>query len=632
MRVTQATPPSSWRSRNERRRPAAARDLGPPPRAALRAAVQGEGLRRQARRRAARGARRAPRRARADRGADPPRRARRAGARRRCAGERAPAGARRRAALRRRPARHRRRGARGGDAGSQRRRQHVPPRHLSHARRAGRRRLGRRRRPGARAPAAAGRRRRRGGRLRSRRRRGGRRRLRARAPARRRVPARREPARRRRGGQPAQLQRRRRGGGDRRRARRRQAHPAHRRAGDPPPAERRAGAGLVHRPRRPRRAAPARRALRRHGAEDGGRRDGAARRRAARAPGVVARARLAAARAVHQRGLGHAGGAGARRALRRRDRGRAGDHRVMDEGDLLALHRRLVAMPSVSGQEATLAGWLEDLFWERGLRPLRLGDTLLVIAGDDAAAGAADLPAPRPLLLLDTHLDTVPPAPGWTRDPFTPESVDGRVFGLGSNDAKASVAAMTAAFLALARTQLPFALGLALVEAEETRGTGTKRALEDLASRGVPLLGAVFGEPTRLDVAVAQKGLLLLELEARGESCHAANADALGVPNAALVLARDLLALAGAELAPRHARLGATTVQPTVLRAGEARNVVPAQASAVLDVRTTPAMSHGDVVARVRERVASDVRVLSDRLEPRETDEGALVVRAARAA
>jgi len=304
----------------------------------------------------------------------------------------------------------------------------------------------------------------------------------------------------------------------------------------------------------------------------------------------------------------------------------------MDEGDLLALHRRLVAMPSVSGQEATLAGWLEDLFWERGLRPLRLGDTLLVIAGDDAAAGAADLPAPRPLLLLDTHLDTVPPAPGWTRDPFTPESVDGRVFGLGSNDAKASVAAMTAAFLALARTQLPFALGLALVEAEETRGTGTKRALEDLASRGVPLLGAVFGEPTRLDVAVAQKGLLLLELEARGESCHAANADALGVPNAALVLARDLLALAGAELAPRHARLGATTVQPTVLRAGEARNVVPAQASAVLDVRTTPAMSHGDVVARVRERVASDVRVLSDRLEPRETDEGALVVRAARAA
>src|SRR5205814_1314650 len=112
----------------------------------------------------------------------------------------------------------------------------------------------------------------------------------------------------------------------------------------------------------------------------------------------------------------------------------------------------------------------------------------------------------------------------------------------------------------------------------------------------------------------------------------AAHADALGAQNAALVLARDLLALASVELAPPHPRLGATTVQPTVVRAGSARNVVPAEASAVLDVRTTPAASHGELVSRVRERVRSEVRVLSDRLEPRETAEGALVVRAARAA
>jgi acetylornithine deacetylase len=299
---------------------------------------------------------------------------------------------------------------------------------------------------------------------------------------------------------------------------------------------------------------------------------------------------------------------------------------MLSASDLLALHRQLVAIPSVSGGEASLAGFLENFLWERGVGPRRLGDTLLAVVGEPDGGDEAEQ---RPLLLLDTHLDTVPPGEGWSRDPFTPEVVDGRVHGLGSNDAKASVAAMTAAFLALAGERLPFALGLALVEGEETRGTGTQRVLGDLAERRVPLLGAVFGEPTSLDVSTAQKGLLVLELVACGHGCHAAHAATLGGENAALVLARDLLSLAAAELAPRHARLGPTTLQPTVVRAGNARNVVPGEATAVLDVRTTPAASHDEVVARVRAKVASEVRVLSKRLEPRETSEDALVVRAA---
>jgi acetylornithine deacetylase len=104
------------------------------------------------------------------------------------------------------------------------------------------------------------------------------------------------------------------------------------------------------------------------------------------------------------------------------------------------------------------------------------------------------------------------------------------------------------------------------------------------------------------------------------------------VDNAAVVLARDLVSLAEMDLAPRHPRLGPTTVQPTVVRAGNARNVVPGEATAVLDVRTTPAASHDEVVARVKGGVASEVRVLSSRLVPRETAEDALVVRAAVAA
>jgi acetylornithine deacetylase len=304
----------------------------------------------------------------------------------------------------------------------------------------------------------------------------------------------------------------------------------------------------------------------------------------------------------------------------------------MERAELLALHRQLVAIPSVSGSEAGVCGWLENLLWERGeahgVRPRRLGDTLLAVAGDRYGQSKSGGER-RPLLLLDTHLDTVPPGEGWSRDPFSAEVVDGRVYGLGSNDAKASVAAMTAAFLALAGERLPFDLGLALVEGEETRGTGTQRVLAELAEQRVQLLGAVFGEPTGLDIATSQKGLLVLELVACGQGCHAAHAATLQAENAALVLARDLLTLAAAELAPHHARLGATTLQPTVVRAGNARNVVPGEATAVLDVRTTPAASHEEVVAQVRARVASEVRVLSSRLEPRETAEDALVVQAA---
>jgi acetylornithine deacetylase len=287
---------------------------------------------------------------------------------------------------------------------------------------------------------------------------------------------------------------------------------------------------------------------------------------------------------------------------------------------LLALHRELVATPSVSGEEGAIADLLAVRLAAAGVRAERLGHSLLALAGKG------------PVLLLDTHLDTVPPGPGWTRDPFAAAVEEGRVHGLGSNDAKAAAAAMTAAFLALAGEPLPFALGLALVEGEETRGTGTQRVLAELAARGRPLLAAVVGEPTGLDVAVAQKGLLLLELVARGEACHAAHATALGARNAAVVLARDIVALAQAEVAPAHALLGPTTVQPTVVRAGETRNVVPAEARAVLDVRTTPAASHAAVTARVRELVTSEVEVRSERLVPRQTGEGSWLVRAARAA
>jgi acetylornithine deacetylase len=296
---------------------------------------------------------------------------------------------------------------------------------------------------------------------------------------------------------------------------------------------------------------------------------------------------------------------------------------MLPEREVLALHREIVEIPSVSGSEGDLADFLERKLRRYKARPERVGNSLLALVGEG------------PVLLLDTHLDTVPPAPGWTRDPWKvepPSPETGRIHGLGSNDAKAAVAGMIAAFLAFQNVPLPFTLALALVEGEETKGTGTQAVLEELSRRGLSVEGAVIGEPTGLDLAVAQKGLMVLELMARGTACHAAHAAALGAVNAARRLARDLVALEGIDFGPPHAHLGPITLEPTQVKAGTARNVVPGEATAILDVRTTPALPREEIVRRIRQAVEGEVRVLSDRLLPKETPLEIPLIEAARRA
>lgn len=288
---------------------------------------------------------------------------------------------------------------------------------------------------------------------------------------------------------------------------------------------------------------------------------------------------------------------------------------------LVGLHARLVATRSVSGEEAAIADWLAAELAARGVVAERLGNSLLAFGGRP--------PGAAPLVVLNSHLDTVPAAPGWTRDPWLVEEIDGRIYGLGANDAKASVAAMTHAFLGLPE-DLPCTVALALAEGEETRGIGSERLAGELKARGLEPAAVIVGEPTRLDLAIAQKGLLILELVASGEAAHAAHARRLGVKNAVRALARDILALENVDLGADHPQLGPVTCEPTVLKGGTARNVVPAEASVVLDVRTTPGEEHAATVERLRRAVSGEIRVISERLKPCGTEESARVVRCAR--
>lgn len=272
----------------------------------------------------------------------------------------------------------------------------------------------------------------------------------------------------------------------------------------------------------------------------------------------------------------------------------------------VALLRDLVAIPSVSGDEAPAAEFVEAFARRMGLDVVRDETSVRVAVGDESAG---------PTLALATHLDVVPPGEGWTRDPFTPVIEGDLLYGRGSGDAKASVAAMLTALADLATDRLRGrALGL-FTYGEETRHATMPQAIE----RAGRLDAALVGEPTNLQLAVAQRGLMMVDLVARGDQRHAGYAGDGAFVNAITALAAELVKLDGIVAERVHPVLGVTTVTPTMLSAGVSRNVTPPVARAVLDIRSTPAWTHDELETALTERLDCEVEVTSKRLVPSET-------------
>lgn len=279
---------------------------------------------------------------------------------------------------------------------------------------------------------------------------------------------------------------------------------------------------------------------------------------------------------------------------------------------VVELLHALVGTPSVSGDEHAVADLLQGWFEARGLAVRRQDRNLEI-----RVRGLR----PGPVLLLNSHLDVVPPGGGWTREPFEPVVEGGRMYGRGANDAKGCVAAMACAMIALAarppeRGEVVFA-----ATCEEERG---RHGLEVFLPSLGPLDAAVVGEPTELRPAVAQNGLLILELTARGRAGHAARPHR--ADNAISRAARDVVALERLVWEPANPHVGPMTLAVTQIEAGTAHNVIPAECRMVVDIRTIPEIPPADVVARVRATVESEVRVRSDRLAPVATPEGSAIL------
>lgn len=267
---------------------------------------------------------------------------------------------------------------------------------------------------------------------------------------------------------------------------------------------------------------------------------------------------------------------------------------------------RYVAIPSVSKQEAALADAAAADLHAAGLRVQRQGNNVWCELGD----------APRPRLLLNSHLDTVPAAAGWWHDPWQPQVSDGRLSGLGANDAKGCVVAMIAATLAvhgrLARGgNLGGTLVLALTAEEETSGAGLSTILDRLR----PLDAALVGEPTGLTPMIAQRGLLILRGVARGRAAHPANMPPESADNAIQRAAAALQRLHEFDWGPEHPLLGRCHGHVTRIVGGTALNVIPDTCEFWLDIRTVPGESHQQLYERLRGFLCQLDRVLGGSVE-----------------
>lgn len=283
---------------------------------------------------------------------------------------------------------------------------------------------------------------------------------------------------------------------------------------------------------------------------------------------------------------------------------------------VLSLLKDLVRFPSLSREEGPVADFVEAYVRQAGLPVKRFEDNVYFYLGDGPDR-----------LLLNSHLDVVAPSKGHPYAPFDPVVVDGQLYGRGTVDAKASGAAMMTAVLELAADGWTPPQGqviVALTACEELGGT--YNGLQNLRPHLPSLNAALVGEPTSLQPCVAQKGLLILHVHAHGRTAHAARAH-LG-DNAILKAARDIQRLADYTFERDDPFLGKPTLAVTVIEGGKQRNVVPNLCTFFVDIRSTPAYTHKELIALFDDLLESEVKVHSQRIIPLATAPSERIVRA----
>jgi acetylornithine deacetylase len=283
----------------------------------------------------------------------------------------------------------------------------------------------------------------------------------------------------------------------------------------------------------------------------------------------------------------------------------------------VALLTDLIRTPSMSREEGFTADLIAAWLAQEGGIVERIGHNVI---------GRHPHHDPkRPSLLLVSHHDTVKPNPGYTRDPFEPTIEDGLLYGLGSNDAGGPLVSMLAAFVHfLQYPNAPYNLVVVAAAEEEISGLG---GIESCLSALGPMAGALVGEPTRMQMAVAERGLLVVNCTAVGKSGHAARQEGV---NALYEALPDLIWTRDYHFERVSPLLGPVTMQTTIIQAGSQHNVVPAECVFTIDIRINELYTHEEVLDILKTHMKSTIAARSTRLRASIIDEQHPLVKAGR--
>lgn len=274
--------------------------------------------------------------------------------------------------------------------------------------------------------------------------------------------------------------------------------------------------------------------------------------------------------------------------------------------DAVQLLKKLIATPSVSRNEKDAADIMEQTIRSYGFEPQREANNLWIIDPHYDES--------RPTLLLNAHIDTVKPVASWSRDPFSPDVEDGVLYGLGSNDCGGGLCSLLQIFRML--TEKPQSYNLIYLASAEEEVSG-----KDGITRALPLLPhidlAIVGEPTGMNPAVAEKGLMVLDVIAHGKSGHAARNEGV---NAIYEALDDMRWIRDYKFEKVSEFLGPTKMTLTVVNAGTQHNVIPDKCTMLVDIRTNEFYDNEEVYELIRQHLKSEVKAHSFRLKSSRID------------
>ncbi len=269
----------------------------------------------------------------------------------------------------------------------------------------------------------------------------------------------------------------------------------------------------------------------------------------------------------------------------------------------IKLLQQLIATPSFSREEGNTAELLVTFLSQKGVKVNRKGNNVWAIN--------QNFDSLKPTLLLNSHHDTVKPNAGYTRDPFLPSIEGSKLYGLGSNDAGGALVSLIATFLHFnSQSNLKWNLVVAASAEEEISGTnGIELVWNDLPKIDF----AIVGEPTLTNMAIAEKGLLVLDCISHGKAGHAAREEGV---NAIYKAMKDIDWFRTYRFPKISSTLGEVKMSVTVIRAGQAHNQVPDECEFTVDVRVTDAYSPEELLDTIMQNVSCSVTPRSLRLRP----------------